>query len=80
MHFNKREAVRKALKHGCFVDQIPQIAFDHMPTEVATEMLCAPKARMTNRERKECQRAREIRYASPRQPRTTEQHMQHSFT
>ncbi len=38
--------------------------FDHMPVEVATEMLCAPKARMTNRERKECFRARERHFVS----------------
>lgn len=39
-----------------------------MPKEVATEMLCAPKARLTNRERKECCRARETRYESEQAP------------
>lgn len=31
---------------------------DHMPKQVATEMLCNPKVRMTNRERKTYERAR----------------------
>jgi hypothetical protein len=32
---------------------------DHMPVQVAIEMLCAPKARLTNRQRKTCQAARQ---------------------
>jgi hypothetical protein len=44
------------------------VDFDHMPKEVATEMLCAPKARLTNRERKACMAARETRYTSTREP------------
>lgn len=49
-----------------FLRQCPEVPFDHMPVEVAVEMLLAPKARMSARERKECMRARETRYASPR--------------
>jgi hypothetical protein len=45
---------------------LEKIQFDHMPIEVATEMLCSPQARMTNRERKECLRARENHYQSTR--------------
>lgn len=41
---------------------ITKLEVDHMPKEVATEMLCSPKARLTNRERKECMRARAAVY------------------
>lgn len=53
-------------------DNLTAVSFDHMPVEVATEMLCSPKAKMTNRERKECARAREHRYESTRLPKPDE--------
>jgi len=37
---------------------------DGMPVEVATSMLCAPKAKLTNRMRKTCRAARERVYPS----------------
>lgn len=37
---------------------------DTIPSEVAAEMLCEPRARMTNRMRKNCLAARETHYAS----------------
>jgi len=33
---------------------------DHMPKQVALEMLCAPKAKLTNRVRKNCKASRDI--------------------
>jgi hypothetical protein len=49
------------MKSKSWVTQCPEnirrVETDAMPPEVAIEMLCAPKARMTNRERKECLRA-----------------------
>ncbi len=56
---------------GCTT--IVEQPFDHMPVEVATEMLCAPKARMTNRERKECFRARERHFVSTRTARPVDE-------
>ena len=47
-------------------DNIAKVDVDHMPKEVATEMLCAPKARTTNRERKIWQAARQNSYQSTR--------------
>lgn len=46
---------------------------DAMPKEVAIELLCAPKARITNRERKMYQRARYTVYASTLQPKAPEE-------
>lgn len=37
---------------------------DHMPVEVATELLTDPKARMTNRMRKNCMAARTVAWCS----------------
>lgn len=45
---------------------------DHMPVQVATEMLCAPRARMTSRERKQCERARERIFESTLSGQTPE--------
>jgi len=39
---------------------------DRMPPEVATEMLCEPKAKLSGRERRACMRARETVYPSTR--------------
>jgi hypothetical protein len=39
---------------------------DHMPEPVATEMLSAPKAKLSNRMRKVCRAARERRIISPK--------------
>ena len=41
-----------------------EIKTDKMPREVATEMLCAPGARITNRMRKNFQHARQKEFAS----------------
>lgn len=57
-------SIRRVLEHTVWLEKFQAIEFDHMPVLVATEMLCAPKARMTNRERKECARARELRYSA----------------
>lgn len=43
---------------------IRKAEFDHMPAQVATEILCKPGARITNKERKTLMRARETRYES----------------
>jgi hypothetical protein len=39
--------------------EIAPLDFDHMPVEVATEMLAAPKAKMSARQRKTCFAARQ---------------------
>jgi len=45
-----------------------QIELDQMPYEAATEMLCDPKARMTNLMRKTCQAARQTYWAADECP------------
>jgi hypothetical protein len=58
------ESIRR--RYRVLPANIERVDFDRMPYEVATEMLADPRARMTNRERKECMRARETRYQSTR--------------
>lgn len=48
---------------------IEQVEFDHMPREVAIELLCK-QTRISNRQRKECMRALETRYRSTLTPKT----------
>lgn len=61
-------------------ENLREVVFDHMPREVATEMLCSPKAKMTNRERKECRRARELRFESTRTVKPITTKMAHRFS
>lgn len=79
-HINDRRVIRTADARANFLSQCPAVEFDHMPIEVATEMLLAPKARMTNRERKECARAREIRYESARTRKSVAGRLARTYT
>lgn len=45
------------------------VDFDHMPVKVATEMLCAPKGKMSNRLRKACMRSRVRIFQAVEQPK-----------
>ena len=68
-HINK---IFRHYKNATGLDKnntVKLVETDHMPVEVATEMLCAPKAHMTNRQRKECQAARSKVYASVFEPK-----------
>jgi hypothetical protein len=51
---------------------IKRAEMDHMPREVATEMLCAPKARSTNRERKIWFAARATHWEGTTEPKPLE--------
>lgn len=48
---------------------LQRVERDHMPAQVATEMLCRGGAMMTNKDRKLYMRARENHYESTRQPK-----------
>ena len=78
-HINKCRTIRAAALAKHFSEHFSPVDFDHMPREVATEMLCAPKAKMTNRERKECQRARELRFESTREKKPVTTKMANRF-
>jgi hypothetical protein len=68
---NRRNAgLAKALNFG---GQFKVVERDHMPVEVATELLCTPKARTTNRERKIWNAARTIVFESTLRPIPEEQ-------
>lgn len=48
---------------------LQRVERDHIPTQVATEMLCRGGAMMANKDRKLYMRARENHYESTRQPK-----------
>lgn len=55
--------------------QFKVVERDVMPSEVATEMLCAPKAKLTNRERKNFNDARQTVFESQLRPIDANQKM-----
>jgi hypothetical protein len=58
--------------------KVTKVEFDHMPTDVATALLCT-SPRLTNRERKNYMAARVTRYTSTRQPKPIEEKLNQKF-
>lgn len=56
-----------------------EIQFDHPPVEVATQMLCAPLAKLSNRERKVFSAARAKQFCSTLKPKPIEEKLNQKF-